>query len=93
MDHGRTSTDLARAATLPAAAVLAELDTDAGGLTGAQAAERLRETGPNALRSHGARPLTVLVRQLRNPLLLLVICQIMLLVPIAMMESLAARLL
>jgi hypothetical protein len=34
----RTTTDLARAATLPAAAVLAELDTDADGLTGTQAA-------------------------------------------------------
>jgi P-type Mg2+ transporter len=69
----RTTTDLARAATLPAAAVLAELDTGADGLTGAQAVQRLRETGPNALRSHGAQPLAVLARQLRNPLLILLV--------------------
>ena len=33
----------------------------------------MQEVGPNALRSHGARPLSVLVRQLRNPLLLLLL--------------------
>src|SRR5205814_1960538 len=43
------------------------------GLTAAEAAERLQEVGPNALRSHGARPLAVLLRQLRNPLLLLLL--------------------
>ena len=30
-------------------------------------------SGPNALRSHGARPFAVLVRQLRNPLLILLV--------------------
>jgi Mg2+-importing ATPase len=39
------------------------------GLTTAEASRRLAEFGPNALRSHGARPFAVLVRQLRNPLL------------------------
>ena len=34
---------------------------------------RLAEAGPNALRSHGARPFAVLVRQLRNPLLILLV--------------------
>jgi P-type Mg2+ transporter len=29
--------------------------------------------GPNALRSHGARPLAVLMRQLRNPMLVLLV--------------------
>jgi Mg2+-importing ATPase len=29
--------------------------------------------GPNALRSHGARPVVVLMRQLRNPLLILLV--------------------
>ena len=31
------------------------------------------QVGANALRSHGARPLAVLVRQLRNPLLILLV--------------------
>ena len=31
------------------------------------------EIGPNALRSHGARPLTLLLRQVRNPLLALLV--------------------
>ena len=33
----------------------------------------MEEVGPNALRSHGARPLAVLMRQLRNPLLILLV--------------------
>jgi Mg2+-importing ATPase len=63
--------DLREAATLDAAAVLARLGSTANGLTAETAAQRLREAGPNALRSHGARALGVLVRQLNNPLLLL----------------------
>jgi Mg2+-importing ATPase len=41
------------------------------GLSGAEAARRLAVVGPNAVQSHGARPLRVLWRQLRNPLLIL----------------------
>jgi P-type Mg2+ transporter len=36
-----------------------------------EADERQSEVGPNALRSHGARPLAVLARQLNDPLLIL----------------------
>ena len=34
---------------------------------------RLARVGANALRSHGARPFVVLLRQLRNPLLILLV--------------------
>ena len=64
---------LADAAALAAAAVLARLGSAAGGLSDREAAARLRKVGPNALRSHGARPLAVLLRQLRNPLLVLLV--------------------
>jgi Mg2+-importing ATPase len=64
---------LARAATTPSAGVLQALATRREGLSAAEAEARLASVGPNALRSHGARPLAVLVRQLRNPLLLLLL--------------------
>jgi Mg2+-importing ATPase len=69
--HGRL--ELAASAALPADAVLAALGASADGLSGAEAERRLASVGPNALRSHGARPLRVLARQLRNPLLLLLL--------------------
>jgi Mg2+-importing ATPase len=65
--------DLRTAAGLEADVVLEQLGTPAGGLTGEEAARRLREVGPNVLRSHGARPLSILVRQLRSYLLLLLL--------------------
>jgi P-type Mg2+ transporter len=64
---------LDEAARMPAADVLARLGSDESGLTSAEAGDRLAATGPNALRSHGARPLAVLVRQFRNPILLLLL--------------------
>jgi Mg2+-importing ATPase len=64
---------LAEAARLPAAAVLRQLGSAPTGLTEDDARARLAELGPNALRSHGARPLRVLARQLRNPLLVLLL--------------------
>lgn len=64
---------LRTAAGLEVKAVLDQLGTDEGGVTGEEAARRLRAVGPNVLRSHGARPLAVLVRQLRSYLLLLLI--------------------
>jgi Mg2+-importing ATPase len=64
---------LAAAAALPVEAALAALGSSGGGLASAEARERLEAVGPNALRSHGARPLSVLVRQLRNPLLVLLL--------------------
>ena len=68
---GSSPLTLASAATLPADDVVARLNSDAGGLSHDEASARLAEVGPNALRSHGARPFEVLARQLRNPLLLL----------------------
>lgn len=52
--------------------MLERLGTADGGLDAEEASRRLAEGGPNAVRSHGARPLAVLARQLKNPLLLLV---------------------
>src|SRR5450759_2473148 len=62
---------LIEAARLPPVEVVARLGSADSGLTVQEAAFRLRLHGPNAIRSHGARPLAVLVRQLRNPLLIL----------------------
>ena len=65
--------DLAAAASLPGDDVLRRLHSGSDGLSNADARTRLAAIGPNALRTHGARPLAVLVRQLRNPLLLLLL--------------------
>ncbi len=62
---------LIEAARLPAADVLSRLESSESGLAAQMAATRLRLFGPNAIRSHGARPLAILGRQLRNPLLIL----------------------
>ena len=56
---------------LEAADVLARLGSTEQGLAEAEAARRLRAVGPNAVRSHRARALPVLGRQLRSPLLIL----------------------
>jgi P-type Mg2+ transporter len=58
-------------ADVPAALDL--LDTSEAGLSATEAALRLREGGPNAVISHGARPLQVFARQLKNPLLILLV--------------------
>jgi Mg2+-importing ATPase len=70
---GWISLALAVAATLPADEVLERLESTATGLSRDQARERLARVGANALRSHGPRPLEVLLRQLRNPLLILLV--------------------
>ncbi len=49
------------------------MESGTGGLSADEARRRLHTYGPNALRSHGARALPVLARQLRNPLLLLLL--------------------
>ncbi|HEX4775933.1 MAG TPA: magnesium-translocating P-type ATPase, partial [Acidimicrobiia bacterium] len=59
------------AASLDADEVLARLGSSRDGLSDDEAARRLARYGPNAIRSHGARPLRVLGRQLDNPLLVL----------------------
>ncbi|HSR22189.1 MAG TPA: HAD-IC family P-type ATPase, partial [Candidatus Eisenbacteria bacterium] len=68
-DHLRLT--IGAASALPAATVLEQLGTSPAGLTAAEAATRRAVFGTNAVRSHGARPLAVLGRQLRSPLLLL----------------------
>jgi P-type Mg2+ transporter len=67
------SPELHVAATMAADAVVEMLASTPQGLTSGEASRRLTEVGPNALRSHGARPLAVLARQLRNPLLILLV--------------------
>ena len=62
---------LADSGALDITNVLARLQTTRTGLTANEAASRLDEVGPNAIRSHSARALDVLVRQVRSPLLLL----------------------
>ncbi|MCX7621832.1 MAG: magnesium-translocating P-type ATPase [Acidimicrobiales bacterium] len=60
------------AAAEPPEAVVAALDGDpVVGLSDEEAGRRLAEVGPNALRTHHAGALSVLVRQLRSPLLVL----------------------
>ncbi|GAA1240347.1 magnesium-translocating P-type ATPase [Oryzihumus leptocrescens] len=66
-----TGLPVEEAARLEADAVLTRLASSAAGLSTEQAARRLRECGPNAVRSHHARALGVLGRQLRSPVLLL----------------------
>ena len=68
---GLAPLDMAAAGSLEAADVLARLGSTEQGLAEAEAARRLRAVGPNAVRSHRARALPVLGRQLRSPLLIL----------------------
>jgi Mg2+-importing ATPase len=65
--------DLALVAQTPTLDVLAAMDSGVDGLSSGEARRRLELYGPNALRSHGARGWTVFARQLRNPLLLLLL--------------------
>lgn len=59
------------AAALPVTDVLDRLGSGPGGLPEDEAQRRLRTAGPNAVRSHRARALPLLARQLRSPLLVL----------------------
>ena len=70
---GWNSLALVEAAALPADEVLTLVKSTAAGLSQEEAGVRLARIGANALRSHGARPFGVLVRQLRNPLLILLV--------------------
>jgi len=72
MDEPR-QLDLAVAAGLPGADVLGELGSSDEGLSSVEAGRRLAAYGPNVLRSHGVSALSVLVRQLRSYLLLLLL--------------------
>ena len=66
-----TDLGLVDAARATADEVLQRLQSTATGLPPAEHDRRLVAYGPNAIRSHGTTPLTVLWRQLRNPLLVL----------------------
>jgi P-type Mg2+ transporter len=68
---GWQQADLAWAGRSEAEEVLRRLDSSPAGLSDEVAAARLREAGPNAIASHGTRPLAVLGRQFKNPLLIL----------------------
>jgi Mg2+-importing ATPase len=61
------------AATLSPVQVLGTLATSTDGLSAAEVVTRRAAAGPNAVRSHHARAFAVLVRQLRNALLLLLL--------------------
>jgi P-type Mg2+ transporter len=71
--QGWNSLALVSAAALSADDVLGRLESTGDGLSHDEARVRLTQVGPNALRSHGAQPFAVLVRQLRNPLLILLV--------------------
>ncbi len=60
-------------ASVDTAAVLERLDSRPEGLTTAEATTRLERVGPNALRAHRAKPWRVLGRQLRSPILILLL--------------------
>jgi P-type Mg2+ transporter len=62
---------LSEAGCLTADDVMGRLHTTRAGLHSADVAERLIRVGPNAVRDHRARAWTVLVRQVRSPLLVL----------------------
>jgi hypothetical protein len=65
-----TALSAASAAAMPTEAVVSALGTSADdGLGTAEAARRRAAVGANALRDHSARPLAVLIRQFRSPLL------------------------
>ncbi len=71
--EGWAQLSVAEAAVLPADAVLARLGTSKHGLAGGDAARRLVVVGPNAVRTRRLRWWTVLGRQLRSALLLLLL--------------------
>jgi Mg2+-importing ATPase len=70
---GIGSLDLAGAARLPPGEVLKVLDVTESGLSESQAEERARTFGPNVLLTHRVTAAGVLIRQIRNPLLILLV--------------------
>jgi Mg2+-importing ATPase len=53
--------------------VLSRLGAGPDGLSFAEAARRLQQFGPNALGTHRVRVVTVVLRQVRNPILILLL--------------------
>ena len=68
------SSELDRLAALKPDAVLAELGSTADGLTSTDAADRLERAGANELVSSRRTALSVLLAQVRSPLLGLLLC-------------------
>lgn len=64
---------IADAAHRPANEVLERLGSSVEGLSSSKAAQRLLELGPNAVRTHQASGWSVLGRQLRSPILILLL--------------------
>lgn len=62
---------MAHAAQLPVEEVLDQLGSGSGGLASVEAAKRLADVGPNAVRTHQASGWSVLGRQLGSPILIL----------------------
>jgi Mg2+-importing ATPase len=73
VDDRWQSLTLAEAGQLDTAAVLTKLQSSADGLSDSEATRRLEAVGPNAVRTHGARLLEILMRQVKSPLLLLLV--------------------
>jgi Mg2+-importing ATPase len=69
--EGWEGVELRAAAAMRAHVVLDRLGSSESGLMPEETSLRLAAVGPNAVLSHGARPPQVLLRQLRNPLLIL----------------------
>ena len=65
--------ELADTAGMPSAEVLTRLGSGPGGLTSEDAAQRLRQLGPNALGTHRVSAWAVVLRQIRNPILVLLL--------------------
>jgi Mg2+-importing ATPase len=65
--------ELVDAVRLSSDEVLAHLGTGFNGLSSTDAADRLLQFGPNALATHKVRAVTVLWRQIRNPILILLL--------------------
>jgi len=65
------SVDIMSAAAMSVPQPLTHLATTADGLSAAEASRRLSVAGPNAVRSHRAQFMPVLLRQFRSPLLVL----------------------
>ncbi len=71
--HDGAALDLAHAATLSTPDVLSRLSSSLDGLSASEASRRLELYGPNALFVRQVHPASVLLRQLRNPILLLLL--------------------
>ncbi len=70
---GWADIELADAGAAPVATVLSLLGSSLEGLQEAEAARRLSLAGPNSIGTHGVRGLAVFGRQLKNPLLILLV--------------------